>query len=203
MEMEFIELDEFDFRLGLNELLSANGKIDLETNRLINQVILETKNRAMQAALQCFIDEGKSMTFTELMTEKHCSKRIGRHLSVSGYNRPSDDFEAHAIVSGGHSRAFIAREILAQFNIRIDEPVNGVWLPNFKKNLHLYPSYTQAHRNLHRKAYYLNITACLEQAMSASHARAILRRIAQGVVTGAFPIDRRIKAKEIMVFANG
>ena len=202
-QIDFIEVDELDFRLGLNDLLSVHGKIDDETNRLINRVIAETKLRAMKDALQFYIDGALKMTYSELMKEDHSSLRLGKFLETAGYSRPDQNFEAHAIVSGGHARAVIARDILAQFNIRIDEPSNGVWLPNFKRNLDQYPGYRFAHRSIHRKTYYLNITACLEQAMSPMHARAILRRVAQGVVTGRFPVDRRIRTKEIMEFANG
>ena len=203
VEKEFIEIDELDFRLGLSELLSVHGKLDIETNRLINAVVAETKRRAMQDALKSYIEQGISMSHQELMEEEHRSARLGSFLDTSGYGRPDDNFEAHAIVSGGHIRAKIARDILAQFNIRIDDPSNGLWLPNFKKNMGGYPEYTTAHRSLHRKIYYLNITACLEQAMSPLHARAILRRVAQGIVTGRFPIDRQIRSREIMEFAGG
>jgi len=200
---DFVEVDELDFRLGLNDLLSVHGKIDAETNRLINRVIAETKLRAMKDSLRLYVDGGLKMSHAELMKEDHSSLRLGKFLETAGYSRPDQNFEAHALVSGGHARAVIAREILAQFNIRIDEPSNGVWLPNFKRNLAQYPNYHSAHRSVHRKTYYLNITACLEQAMNPMHARAILRRVAQGVVTGRFPIDRRIRTREIMEFANG
>lgn len=201
--IDYVEVDELDFRLGLTELLSIHGKIDQETNKLINRVIVETKFRAMRDSLREYVDKGISMSREELMSEDHRSARLGKFLETAGYGRPDQNFEAHALVSGGHPRAVIAREILAQFDIRIDDPSNGLWLPNFKRNLPQYPQYHSAHRSIHKKTYYLNITACLEQAMSPIHARAILRRVAQGVVTGRFPVDRRIRAREIMEFANG
>lgn len=203
MQIDYEEVDELDFRLGLTDLLSAHGKLDQNTNNLINRVIAETKMRAMKDALQCYLEHGQNMTEVELKQEKHSSTRLGCHLEASNYEKPCGDFEAHAVVSGGHKRAIAAREILAQFNIRIDEPFNGLWLPNFKRNLHLSPQYSFAHRSIHKKVYYLNITACLEQAMSPKHARVILRRIAQGIVNGRFPIDRQLRTKEVMEFANG
>jgi hypothetical protein len=202
-QIDYVEVDELDLRLGLTDLLSVHGKIDLETNKLINKVIIETKRRATKDALRSYMDEGVRMSYQELIKEDHKSERLGKFLQTAGYSKTDNNFEAHALVSGGHARANIAREILAQFNIRIDDPSNGLWLPNFKKNLKSYPSYQNAHRNVHRKVYYLNMTACLEQAMNPLHARAILRRIAQGVVTGQFPINRRLRTKEIMEFANG
>lgn len=143
------------------------------------------------------------MSVEELISEDHRSERLGKFLESQGYRKPNEHFEAHALVSGRHFRAIVAREILAQFKIRIDEPSNGLWLPNFKKNLHLFPDYQYNHRSVHRKIYYLNITACLEQAMSAVHARGILRRIAQGLITGSFPIERRLRAGEVMEFTKG
>lgn len=200
--IDYVAVDELDFRLGLTDLLSVHGKIDQETNKLINRVIAETKHRIMRDSLREYVDGGIQMSHSELMEEDHRSIRLGKFLETAGYDRPDQNFEAHALVSGGHSRAIIARDILAQFNIRIDDPSNGLWLPNFKRNLPHYPQYQSSHRSIHRKTYYLNITACLEQAMSPIHARAILRRVAQGVVTGSFPIERRIRTREIMEFTN-
>jgi A nuclease family of the HNH/ENDO VII superfamily with conserved AHH len=197
-EKPYIEVDELDFRLGLTDLLSVHGKIDKETSQLINTVIAETKHRAMKIALNAYIDKGQKMDFKNLMEEDHKSERLGKFLETQGYSRPDENFEAHALVSGGHSRAKVAREILAQFKIRIDEPFNGLWLPNYKKNMNLYPEYSRSHSSIHRKVYYLNITACLEQAMSPMHARGILRKVAQGLVTGSFPIEKRMKTREIM-----
>ena len=202
-QIDFVEVDEFDFRLGLIDLLSIHGKLERKTNRLIDKVIAETRIRATKDALRQYIATGAQMPHAELIKEDHRSERLGKFLEAAGYSKPSADFEAHALVSGGHARAVIARDILAQFDIRIDDPSNGLWLPNFRKNLGQYPQYASAHRTIHRKIYYLNITACLEQAMSPVHARAVLRRVAQGMITGRFPIDRRIRTREIMEFANG
>ena len=201
-EINYVEVDELDFRLGLNELLSVHGRIDQETNKLINQVIAETKLRAMKASLVTYIDEGPKMSHQQMIEEEHDSGRLGEHLRISGYDKPTDDFEAHAIVSGAHQKAQIARMILAQFHIRIDDPSNGLWMPNFKRNMKRYPDYDKAHRTVHGKIYYLNITACLQQAMSPLHARAILRRIAQGLVTGSFVIDRQMTRRELRAFTK-
>ena len=124
--------DELDFRLGLTDLLSVHGNLDKETNKLINTVIAETKRRAMRDALDAYIDKGTSMTHKELMDEEHKSARLGDFLDAQGYAKPNENFEAHALVSGGHPRAKVAREILAQFNIRIDEPFNGLCYQTIK-----------------------------------------------------------------------
>lgn len=200
---DYIEVDELDFRLGLTQLLTANNRLDHSTNRLIDRVIRETRRRATKEALNTYVNDGHKMSTEELTSERHDSQRLGEFLSCQGYTKPGDEFEAHALVSGGHRRAEVAREIIAQFKIRIDEPTNGLWLPNYRRNLGQNPDYSNAHRPVHRKIYYLNITACLEQAMSPLHARAILRRVAQGLVTGDFPIDRRLRMKEVMLFAKG
>ena len=200
----FLEVDELDFRLGLTELLTANGRLTKETNQLIAKAITDTKVLAMKEVLAQYIQTGLSMSQEELIAEQHNSKRLGEFLGSVGYERPNcGNFEAHAIVSGGHVRAEAAREILAQYNVRIDDPSNGVWLPNYKRNLSKNPEFSYAHRTVHRKTYYLNITSCLEQAMSPMHARAILRRIARGVVSGAFTLDRRLKRVEVREISNG
>lgn len=201
--IDYIEVDELDFRLGLTQLLMVNNRLDHSTNRLIDRVIQETRRRAIKEALNIYIRESQNMSMEALIKEEHNSRRLGEFLACQGYTRPGDEFEAHALVSGGHPRAAVAREIIAEFKIRIDEPTNGLWLPNFKRNLGRNPDYSNAHRPVHKKVYYLNITACLEQSMSPIHARAILRRVAQGLVIGDFPIDRRLRMKEVMMFAKG
>ena len=153
-EIDFIEVDELDLRLGLTDLLSDNYGLDTETNSLINSIIHETKMRAMKDALKSYRNNAFNMSQKELIEEKHRSKRLGQYMNTVGYNKLSKDFEAHAIVSGKHFRAIAAREILAQFNIRIDDPTNGIWLPNFNKNLNKYKQYTTAHRSVHKKTYY-------------------------------------------------
>ncbi|WP_276784310.1 hypothetical protein [Thalassolituus oleivorans] len=52
---EYLEVDELDFRLGLTQLLTVNGRLDQETNRLIAEVITETKVRAMKEALSQYV----------------------------------------------------------------------------------------------------------------------------------------------------
>lgn len=201
--IDYIEVDELDFRLGLTQLLMFSNRLDHATNRLIDRVIQETRRRATKEALNNYIRESQSMSMEAMIKEEHNSRRLGDFLSCQGYTRPGDEFEAHALVSGGNPRAAVAREIIAQYKIRIDEPTNGLWLPNFKRNLGQNPDYSNAHRPVHKKVYYLNITACLEQAMNPMHARVILRRVAQGLITGDFPIDRSLRMKEVMIFAKG
>lgn len=38
--------------------------------------------------------------------------------------------------------------------------------------------------------------------MNKEHARGILRRIAQGIKTGAFPLDKRMRMREIRDFIS-
>jgi hypothetical protein len=86
---------------------------------LINTVIAETKLRAIRDALTMYVNEGHKMSRKDLLEEEHRSERLGRFLRCNGYSKPNDNFEAHALVSGGHARAKVAREILAQFNASV------------------------------------------------------------------------------------
>lgn len=199
---EFIEVDELDYRLGLIQLICTNNRLTRESTSIINSLIHETKMRALKDSLRIYREGSVNLTHSELINEKHKSKRLGDFLKASGYDRPTQDFEAHAIVSGQHFRAVAAREILASFDLRIDDPINGVWLPNFKRNLDKYKEYSSSHRSIHKRWYYINITDCLQQAMSKDHASAILRRVAQGLITGSFPIDRKMRAKEVRDFVS-
>lgn len=196
-DVQYLEVDELDFRLGLKQLLIENNRYDQQNEQLINLVVEETRRRALKEALLLYQNNAVKMSFDEMISEEHCSARLAKHLEACGYERFGDDLEAHAIVSGNHYRALAAREILADMGIRIDDPANGILLPNFKRNLVNYPNFSYSHRSTHTKKYYLNITSCLEQAMTKLHARAILRRIADGLVSGAFPLQRRLSMREV------
>ena len=70
-----LEVDELDFRLGLTELLTANGRLTKETNQLIAKTITDTKVLAMKEVLAQYIQTGLGMSQKELIAEQHNSKR--------------------------------------------------------------------------------------------------------------------------------
>ena len=85
----YLEVDELDFRLGLTELLTANGRLTKETNQLIAKTITDTKVLAMKEVLAQYIQTGLGMSQEELIAEQHNSKRLGEFLGSVGYERPN------------------------------------------------------------------------------------------------------------------
>ncbi len=97
------------------------------------------------------------MTNTELENEKHNSTRLASHMRRGGHPRPSFRCDCHAIISGDHAKAILIRAVLAWLKVRIDDPVNGCWLPrDWDDRLHM-PNYLRnalPHRRIHHKKYY-------------------------------------------------
>lgn len=136
------------------------------------------------AALSTYYSESSNMNKQELLNEQHKPNRLSRFMKSSGIDRPVNT-AAHAIVSGSHERATAARNILAKWWIRIDDPVNGVFLP---KNRHYtpHPQMPNAanHAAMHTKEYYVNITAMLAPRTSENDCRLILKLIGKMLTEG-------------------
>jgi len=131
----------------------------------------------------------KRMSYDDLMAERHNSRRLARHLrAATGYKRPLNS-SAHAIVSGNakYEQAEAAREILAGFGIRIDDPANGVFLPKSSKHIG-HPRMPEAvnHSEIHTRKYYVNVLAMLSQTTSAADCRRVLGLIAKQLRDGTF-----------------
>jgi hypothetical protein len=98
-----------------------------------------------------------SMTSAELKAEKHKSSRLADHMRRAGDPRPSDLCDCHAVVSGGKSEAIAIRAVLAWLKVRIDDSVNGCWLPrDWADRLHMPNHLRKAvpHRRIHHAMYY-------------------------------------------------
>jgi hypothetical protein len=79
----------------------------------------------MNAFMEQFRADASRMTFTQLATEQHSSKRLGHFLRADGHPRPAAKWEAHHLISGSHQDAVTARAILADIELRINDPDNG------------------------------------------------------------------------------
>lgn len=201
-QVEVIELEQHEFLQGLHLALQ-------ETNRkLSNKEIAATANQLYGAVIEASVMEGLQKLFEyqetgrvwaaqgeyhKLENETHCPKRLSDHMRLTGKARPVK-MSAHAIVSGRHKKAKIAREILADFGIRIDDPDNGVFLPT-KTAYTPHDDMPDAHPHsrVHTERYYINITNRLSQVTSERQARAVLRRIAQELQSGTMRIRQQVK----------
>ena len=65
--------------------------------------------------------------------------------------------QTHAMVSGGHAEAAVLRLIMAWHKVRIDDPINGCWLPRNTAALSGMPTRLRnavPHSRIHRYNYY-------------------------------------------------
>jgi hypothetical protein len=100
-------------------------------------------------------------------------------------NPGPDDHAAHHIVAPGESRypgAKEERDILDNFGIKIDDAVNGVWLPN-KPGV----GPGAYHPSLHTRVYYKEVEKLLRDATTKEHAIEILGEIGERLKNGTFP----------------
>lgn len=111
----------------------------------------------IQAGLNAYRAQAKDMSPDELLDEVHDSRLLGQFMAAGGDPRPHPLCDAHAIVSGGHTGAARIRAVLAWFQRRIDDPINGCWLPRntaAKSQMPRHLASAVPHSRIHRKGYY-------------------------------------------------
>jgi hypothetical protein len=110
---------------------------------------------SLQNQLNAYRKGSAEMSQDELEDEGHESARLGDHMRAVGMARPSPFWDAHAIISGNHAESWALRVVLAECEMRIDDPHNGCWLPKGSKYAGRKP-YEKAvpHSRIHRYNYY-------------------------------------------------
>jgi hypothetical protein len=86
-----------------------------------------------------------------------------------------------------------ARALLDQVGIDIDDEVNGVFLPMYKRHTP-HPDLPEAYAHLpvHTDIYYLNITdALMSEQNDREGTEDVLRDIARQLTDGTFPLRQR------------
>ncbi|WP_276679893.1 AHH domain-containing protein [Thalassolituus oleivorans] len=153
--------------------------------KLYNKIMVRGTIQAL-TALAGYQAEAKGMTKKQFQDEDHNPSRLSRHIRGTGVSRPPN-VAAHAIISGTHADAAAARDILARFKIRIDDPDNGVYLPRDNRFIP-HPKMPDAagHSKVHTKKYYTNITNMLQTATSEFECRLALRLIAKELREGSW-----------------
>ena len=149
MDKKFYEKDKLDLAIDQFSELDSPCMSDLNRVEVIAQV---------QAGLNAYRAQAMDMSPEELEDEVHNSTRLAQFMSGTGDPRPHPLCDAHAIVSGGHTGAARVRAVLAWFQRRIDDPINGCWLPrNTEAKAHMprFLSDAVPHSRIHRKGYYL------------------------------------------------
>jgi hypothetical protein len=149
------------------------GLIDAATaKRLIEQ------NRILKEA-----QDARRELF-EVAQGRASSRALGVSLEASGVLRPAG-YAAHHIAAGADPRAAIARGVLQQFGIGINDAVNGVFLPANRATQVI--AGETIHSKLHTEAYYEAVDKALQKANTREEAIGILRDIGQALQSGDYP----------------
>ena len=78
----------------------------------------------------------KDMSLTRLERQErwsiHCSTRLGKNLKLAGKPKPDNNCQAHAIIAGNDPSAASMRYMLILAGMKVDDPVNGAWLPSYE-----------------------------------------------------------------------
>lgn len=145
---KFHEMDRVDRAITDFAAIENPTVSDLNRVRTVAQV---------EEELDQYRAKGMDMTRAELAQEAHNSARLRKHMTISGDPCPHELCDAHAIVSGAHRLAAPMRAVFAWFKRRIDDPINGCWLPRNTVAQSQMPGHLRRavpHSRIHRKAYY-------------------------------------------------
>lgn len=159
------------------------SEITALAGKLYNKLMMKSSIQAL-SALSKYQSEARGMTRQQFLDEPHKAKRLARHIKATGVIRYKN-LSCHAIVSGDHPSAAAAREILAKFKIRIDDPDNGVYLPRDSRFIpHEAIPNAPNHAQIHTQKYYINVTGILSSATTEIECRVALKLIAKKLSEG-------------------
>ena len=158
----------------INQAALANNKDKLASARSerdakhldIERATIVSHSKAMENKLIEYRKESKDKNPLELLKEEHHPTNIlARNLRAVGEPKPTTFHEAHHIIPG-KGRYIQASIIACRLNLHrhgvgINDPLNGIWLRNFKRNKpHDWATEkAPGHREIHRHNYESWITA--------------------------------------------
>lgn len=152
----------------------------------------------VQEKIDRYRSEYAGKSAEEYVAEQHNSSRLREFLGTP----PHSTCHAHAIVSGDHPRAAAARAVLAWFEMRIDDPHNGCWLPEntaAKKNMPEWLRGAAPHSRIHRNGYYfwLDTIINIPRVTSLKKLVEALREIRTKLQNCTFPSTVMLSAVEL------
>ena len=116
------------------------------------------------------------------------SKSLEKALTVAGYAKPGEGWEAHHIVFWGHSHADAkaARDALSEVGIGINTADNLVWLPANRRVKASYGTVSVAHRGegLHSYKAISAFNSRVQMGVDKRHTSAILNGIRSELSSG-------------------
>ncbi|WP_445355278.1 AHH domain-containing protein [Microbulbifer sp. EKSA008] len=192
IEKEYIEIDQETLYEGIKSI----SKSDFKAKEIL-ATLIEAQQEEVEAAIEH--KKKKRKTSAQIAIEKarrRHMRKLKRNMRNASPSRPQPKkyMAAHHIVSWHDSRALAARQILAQYGIDINDESNGVWLPQYEKDLpHKACPDAYAHAKIHTNVYYVNVTNLLQTearipGTSANDIRDVLRDIGDELVSGVFPV---------------
>jgi hypothetical protein len=166
----------------LTELKEAKVLLDLEHNRIMSMIDVEE-----QLLLREYRDEYRSLTSAERIKKcnaeaHHPTSVLEKNLRRVGRAQPSDRYSAHHIVEGRGKLTLSvtkrARLKLFTYNIRINDPDNGVWMPK-----------CPPHLRIHTKNYERWVYRSIRYLSSELELRSQLWSIREDLKYGKQPIE--------------
>ncbi|MBK9258452.1 MAG: AHH domain-containing protein [Polyangiaceae bacterium] len=112
------------------------------------------------------------------------ARTLGRNMKLAHMARLPGEF-AHHIVAHGAEKAKDALAVLQNFGIKVDDAVNGVFLPGHSKSPN--PLGKAVHSKVHTDAYYFAVEKLLKTAKTKGDAIQTLRFIAGQLERGIMP----------------
>lgn len=124
--------------LSDKEIKKLQGRLDRDWLHLQRQRA-SLIGHARQQDLKAYREKSKSAGISKLLKEAHHpTKTLANLLCQDAEPKPSDVHEAHHIIMGKGkymiAEMMQARTALHLFGVGINDPKNGVWLPNYFKN---------------------------------------------------------------------
>lgn len=113
----------------LNKLKENKAYLDLEKNRIMSMIFLDGPLELYRSEHKQLAKKAKRQKYKE--EEHHPTAVLEGNLRLAGRAKPSPRFTAHHLVEGQGKLPVTkqARLLLARYDIRINDPDNGVWMP--------------------------------------------------------------------------
>lgn len=144
---------------------ALQSKLDQHIFRLINndedvteQMLMDVYTCAqVEERIEEFRTGASNMKFPALRQEEHDSGRLAENMADVCDPRPHELCDCHAIIAGKHAKAAPLRLLLAKLGRRVDDPVNGCWLPHNTAAVKSMPVRLRKavpHSRIHRNHYF-------------------------------------------------
>ncbi len=181
-----------DMRVALNQIAPGLG-YGLGNIELLNEMKEEVRYRNGETLPPTAERMFLVAALMELASTKtgH-SKTLGRNMTSAGDPKPVGEVESHHIVAWQAQEARLSRLLLFGWCIAINDHVNGVHLPAYRRSNSVSLANASKHRPLHTSIYhgqvYLRlVSAARVDATDGKIGREALRAIKARILNGAFP----------------